>query len=92
MSEIKIDIGTKYSKNGTKYSKKFEEQVAKLDDSELKTFYDELFEQAKTSKSHQDILDALEKMKYINKYLDSRLSEEKKYYCKKKMTKSIIDD
>ncbi|MCK4808624.1 MAG: hypothetical protein KAS90_03320 [Candidatus Aenigmarchaeota archaeon] len=91
MSEIRIDIGTKYSKNGTKYSKKFEEQVAKLDDSELKTFYDELFEQAKASKSHKDILDALEKMKYINKYLDSCLSEEKKYYCKKG-TKSIIDD
>lgn len=85
MSEIKIDIGTKYSK-------KFEEQIAKLDESELKTFYDELFEQAKASKSHQDILDALEKMKYINKYLDSCLFEEKKYYCKKKMTKSIIDD
>jgi len=85
MSEIKIDIGTKYSK-------KFEEQIAKLDESELKTFYDELFEQAKASKSHQDILDVLKKMEYINKYLDSCLFEEKKYYCKKKMTKSIIDD
>ncbi len=85
MSEIKIDIDAKYSK-------KFEEQVAKLDESELKTFYDELFERVEKPVSKQDILDALEKMKYINKYLDYLLFDEKKYYCKNKMTKSIIDD
>ena len=85
MSEIKIDIGAKYSK-------KFEEQVAKLDALELKNFYDKLFERVEKPVSKQDVLDALEKMKYINKYLDYLLFDEKKYYYKNKMTKSIIDD
>ncbi len=85
MSTFKINIGTKYSK-------KFEEEIAKLDALELKTFYDELFERVEKPVFKQDILDALEKMKYINKYLDYLLFDEKKYYCKNKMTKSIIDD
>ena len=85
MSNTKIDIDTKYSK-------KFEEEIVKLDALELKTFYDELFERVEKPVSKQDILDALEKMKYINKYLDYLLFDEKKYYYKNKMTKSIIDD
>ncbi|MCK5290158.1 MAG: hypothetical protein KAJ56_04355 [Candidatus Aenigmarchaeota archaeon] len=63
MSTAKIDIDTEYSK-------KFEEQVAELDELELSKLYDELFERVNAPKSMKDVLDALKKMEYINRYLE----------------------
>ena len=83
MSETEIDVGAKYSKE-------FEEQVAELDGSELSELYDQLFERINAPESMEDVLDALRKMEYINRYLDKGNSWQKFYDSRR--TKPVNDD